>query len=49
MLKAHPAVMDALVAGIPDERFGERVAAVVALRPGAAADTDALREHCRAR
>jgi 3-oxocholest-4-en-26-oate---CoA ligase len=47
VLKAHPAVMDALVAGIPDERFGERVAAVVALRPGAAADTDALREHCR--
>jgi len=46
-LTAHPAVMDALVAGIPDERFGERVAAVVALRPGTAADTDALREHCR--
>jgi acyl-CoA synthetase (AMP-forming)/AMP-acid ligase II len=46
-LKAHPAVMDALVAGIPDERFGERVAAVVSLRPSTAADTDALREHCR--
>ena len=46
-LKAHPAVMDALVAGVPDERFGERVAAVVSLRPGTAADTDALREHCR--
>jgi acyl-CoA synthetase (AMP-forming)/AMP-acid ligase II len=46
-LKAHPAVMDALVAGIPDERFGERVAAVVSLRPGTAADTDTLREHCR--
>jgi acyl-CoA synthetase (AMP-forming)/AMP-acid ligase II len=46
-LKAHPAVIDALVAGVPDERFGERVAAVVALRPGTAADTDALREHCR--
>jgi 3-oxocholest-4-en-26-oate---CoA ligase len=46
-LKAHPAVIDALVVGVPDERFGERVAAVVALRPGAAAETDALREHCR--
>jgi 3-oxocholest-4-en-26-oate---CoA ligase len=46
-LTAHPAVMDALVAGIPDQRFGERVAAVVALRPGTATDTDALREHCR--
>ena len=46
-LKGHPAVMDALVAGVPDERFGERVAAVVSLRPGTSAGTDALREHCR--
>ncbi len=33
-LKTHPAVYDALVVGVPDERFGERVAAVVALRDG---------------
>lgn len=46
-LKSHPAVMDALVAGVPDERFGERVAAVVELRPGASAEADELREHCR--
>jgi acyl-CoA synthetase (AMP-forming)/AMP-acid ligase II len=46
-LTEHPAVMDALVTGLPDERFGERVAAVVSLRPGTAAGTDALREHCR--
>ena len=46
-LTAHPAVIDALVAGIPDERFGQRVAAVVSLRSGTAADPDALREHCR--
>jgi 3-oxocholest-4-en-26-oate---CoA ligase len=52
-LKAHPAVLDAVVAGVPDERFGERVAAVVSLRgggPGASADApdaEALREHCR--
>ena len=32
--KAHPAVFDALVLGVPDERFGEQVVAVVALRPG---------------
>ena len=32
-LKAHPAVFDALVVGRPDERFGETVAAVVALEP----------------
>jgi acyl-CoA synthetase (AMP-forming)/AMP-acid ligase II len=47
-LKAHPAVLDAVVAGVPDERYGERVAAVVGLRPGADADADMLRAHCRA-
>lgn len=48
-LKAHPAVMDAVVAGVPDDRFGERVAAVVELRAeGPAADADELRDHCRA-
>ncbi|MEZ5177034.1 MAG: hypothetical protein R2746_01795 [Acidimicrobiales bacterium] len=31
-LKAHPAVFDAVVIGIPDERFGQRVAAVVQVR-----------------
>ncbi len=47
-LKSHPAVLDALVAGMPDERFGERVAAVVELRAGTATvDAQALREHCR--
>lgn len=33
-LKRHPAVEDALVFGIPDERFGNSVAAVAALTPG---------------
>jgi fatty-acyl-CoA synthase len=31
-LRAHPAVFDALVVGMKDERWGEKVAAVVALR-----------------
>jgi acyl-CoA synthetase (AMP-forming)/AMP-acid ligase II len=48
-LKAHPAVLDALVSGVPDERFGERVAAVVELRPESpATGSEELREHCRA-
>jgi 3-oxocholest-4-en-26-oate---CoA ligase len=50
-LKAHPAVLDAVVAGVPDDRFGERVAAVVQLRADGTADgtdADGLREHCRA-
>ena len=36
VLKGHPAVFDALVVGVADERFGQRVSAVVALRPGVA-------------
>ncbi|HUJ08223.1 MAG TPA: AMP-binding protein [Streptosporangiaceae bacterium] len=48
-LKSHPAVLDALVAGVPDERYGKRVAAVVELRPDAPpVDAQALRAHCRA-
>ncbi len=33
-LKGHPDVFDALVVGVPDARFGQHVAAVVAPRPG---------------
>jgi acyl-CoA synthetase (AMP-forming)/AMP-acid ligase II len=48
-LKGHPAIFDALVVGVPDERWGERVVAVVQLRLGAElelADVDAhVRRH----
>jgi acyl-CoA synthetase (AMP-forming)/AMP-acid ligase II len=40
-------VLDAIVAGVADGRFGERVAAVVSLRTGLSADAEALRAHCR--
>ncbi|WP_261900093.1 acyl-CoA synthetase [Mycobacterium marinum] len=33
-LKGHPDVFDALVVGVPDPRYGQHVAAVVAPRPG---------------
>src|SRR4051812_12964544 len=47
-LKAHPAIFDAVVAGVPDERFGERVAALVQLRQELAApSTDDVIQHCR--
>jgi acyl-CoA synthetase (AMP-forming)/AMP-acid ligase II len=47
-LKAHPGVLDAVVVGVPDERWGQRVAAVVEPRPGAAELTlAALDTHCR--
>ncbi|MFI8996830.1 acyl-CoA synthetase [Streptomyces sp. NPDC053542] len=49
-LKAHPDVYDALVAGVPDDRWGSRVAAVVQLRAGAGpVDLAAVQAHCRTR
>ena len=46
-LKSHPDVFDALVVGMPDERFGEKVAAIVAPRPGRTPTLDELATHCR--
>jgi len=46
-LKSHPDVFDALVVGLPDERFGERVAAVIAPRPGRTPSLDDIAAHCR--
>jgi len=46
-LKSHPSVYDALVVGAPDERWGERVTAVVQARPGTAPTLEELQEHCR--
>ncbi|MGH3298826.1 MAG: acyl-CoA synthetase [Trebonia sp.] len=48
-LKSHPDVFDSLVIGVPDDRLGQRVAALIQLRPGAAADEAALDAHVRAR
>jgi len=47
-LKSHPAVFDALVVGVPDERWGSRVSAVLQLRPGHRVSFDELAAHCRA-
>jgi acyl-CoA synthetase (AMP-forming)/AMP-acid ligase II len=48
VLKGHPAVFDAVVTGIADERFGERVAAVI--QPyDVTPSTDELDAHCRDR
>jgi acyl-CoA synthetase (AMP-forming)/AMP-acid ligase II len=47
VLKGHEAVADAIVVGLPDERYGQRVVAVVQPRPGASVDAEALRQFCR--
>ncbi len=46
-LRAHPAIYDAVVVGVPDERWGERVAAVVQLRDDASLTTEEMKEHAR--
>ncbi len=46
-LKSHPQVFDAVVVGVPDERFGQRVAAVVAPRKGTRPTLEELAEHAR--
>jgi 3-oxocholest-4-en-26-oate---CoA ligase len=47
-LKSHAAVYDATVIGTPDERWGQRVSAVLQLRPGRSASLGELQAHCRA-
>jgi fatty-acyl-CoA synthase len=42
VLKRHPSVLDAVVVGLPDDRFGESVNAVVQPRPGHTVEPDAL-------
>ncbi|MGW0335735.1 acyl-CoA synthetase [Streptomyces sp. NPDC003011] len=49
-LKSHPDVYDALVAGVPDPKWGHRVAAVVQLRAGSARPSlEDVQAHCRSR
>jgi len=46
-LKRHPAVFDAVVVGVPDDRFGEVVVAVVELSEGGTATDRELVEHTK--
>lgn len=47
VLYDHPDVLEVGVVGVPDDEWGERVLAVVVLRPGAELDEDGIREYCR--
>jgi 3-oxocholest-4-en-26-oate---CoA ligase len=47
VLKSHPDVFDAVVVGVPDDRYVERVAAIVQARPGSAPSLEELQDHAR--
>ena len=48
-LYTHPAVADAQVIGVPDEKYGEELMAWVRLAPGAELTAEELKEFCRGR
>jgi long-chain acyl-CoA synthetase len=49
VLYQHPSVAEAAAVGLPDELYGEEVAAFVVLKAGHAVSEDDIKEHCRAR
>lgn len=49
VLYEHPAVMECAIVSAPDKRWGERVQAVVVLKPGQKATAEELIAHCKER
>ena len=46
-VRSHPDVLDAIVVGAPDERWGQRVAAIIQPRGELVPTLDAVQAHCR--
>src|SRR5207244_3687642 len=49
VLKTHPSIGDAVVVGVPDERFGEAITAMVEPRPGTSVDEADVIAHVKGR
>jgi malonyl-CoA/methylmalonyl-CoA synthetase len=49
VVREHPAILECAIVGVPDEVWGQRVAAAVVLQPGASLDLEALRTWGRER
>jgi long-chain acyl-CoA synthetase len=47
VLYGHPAVQEAAVVGVPDDKMGEEVGAAIVLKPGEDVSTDELRDHVK--
>ncbi len=47
VVKTHPLVRDAVVVGVPDEKFGEAITAVAELAPGESLDEHELIDHVK--
>jgi fatty-acyl-CoA synthase len=48
-LKEHPSIRDAVAVGVPDEKFGEAITAVVEPAPGASLDEGEIIAHVKSR
>ncbi len=47
VIQGHPAVLDCIVVGVPDDKWGEAVKAVVQLKPGASASAEDITILCK--